>query len=251
MIFLQITQPGSAVHDTVKALADTAQKAAAAAANLPVVPSTTKEDTISLLDLIVKGGYLMIPLGLLSLITIYVIIERYITIRRASKNDSNFMNNIKDFVKNGNIEAAKSLCKNSTSPQAKMIEKGIARIGKPIKEIETSIENVGKLEVNKLEKNLSILGIVAGIAPMVGFVGTIWGVIKIFYDISLQDNISIGIISSGLYQKMITSLGGLTIGIFAFISYHWLSIMVDKVVQNMESNSIEFMDILQESNISK
>lgn len=249
MIFLQITQPGTAVVDTLKAIADTAQQAVAAI-NTPVLPMP-KEDTISLLDMLIKGGYLMIPIGILSLITIYVIVERYMSIKKASKTDANFMNNIKDFIKNSNLEAAKSLCKNSTSPQAKMIEKGLARINKPIKEIETAIENVGKLEIYKLEKNLSILGIIAGIAPMFGFIGTIVGVIKIFYNISLADNISIGLISGGLYEKMVTSAAGLVVGVISFIGYHWLNMMVDKTVQHMESDSIEFMDALQESNLSQ
>lgn len=247
MIFLQITQPGSVLHDTVKALADTAQQAAAAI-NMPVAPlSAQKEATISLLDMMIKGGYLMIPIVILSLIAVYVIVERYIAIKKASKSDANFMNNIKDFVKNGNIEAARSLCRNSSSPQAKMIEKGVSRIDKPLKEVETSVENVGKLEVYKLEKNLNILGIIAGIAPMFGFIGTILGVIKIFYNISLADNISIGLISGGLYEKMVTSAAGLVVGVFAFIGYHWLNMMIDKVVQRMESDAIEFIDILQEA----
>lgn len=249
MVFLQITQPGNVINDTAKAIADTAQNAMAAI-NTPITPMP-KEDTISLLNMLIKGGYLMIPIGILSLIAVYVIIERYITIKKASKSEDNFMNNIKDFVKNGNIEAAKSLCRNSSSPQAKMIEKGISRMDKPIKEIETSIENVGKLEVYKLEKNLGILGIIAGIAPMFGFIGTIVGVIKIFYNISLADNISIGLISGGLYEKMVTSAAGLVVGVFAFIGYHWLNMMIDKVVHQMESNSIEFIDLLQEANTGK
>ena len=240
-LILQITQTGSAAHDTMKAVADTTAKVVQ---SLPA--ATPKVDTISLLDLIMKGGWVMIPIGILSVIAIYVLIERYISIKRSSKVDNNFMNNIKDFINNKNFDAAKSLCKNSSSPQARMIEKGLSRIGKPIKEIEESIENVGKLEVYKLEKNLSILGIVAGIAPMFGFVGTISGVIKIFYNISLADNISIGLIAGGLYEKMVTSAAGLIVGIFAFVGYHWLNIMVDKVIHRMESNSLEFIDLLQE-----
>lgn len=236
-IFLQITSPGSTLADTVKT--------ALAQVTAPLIPQPT-EDSLSLLDMVMKGGYIMIPIGILSFISIYVLIERYITIKRASKSDKNFMNNIKDFILNGNIEAAKSLCKNSPNPQSRMIEKGISRIGRPLKEIEASMENVGKLEVYVLEKNLGILAIVAGIAPMLGFVGTIMGVIKIFYNISLADNISIGLISGGLYEKMVTSAAGLIVGIFSFIAYHWLNIMVDKAVQRMEINSIEFIDLLQE-----
>jgi biopolymer transport protein ExbB len=127
-----------------------------------------------------------------------------------------------------------------------MIEKGLQRIGRPVKEIEESIEIVGKFEVYNLEKNLVILGVISGIAPMFGFIGTIAGVIKIFYNISLADNISIGIIAGGLYEKMVTSAAGLLVGIMAFIGYHWLNVMVEKVVHKMEYNAMNFIDILQE-----
>lgn len=242
-LILQITQAGTAVTDTANVVVDTVKNAANIAA--PIV-NAHKEDTLSLLQLIMKGGYIMIPIGILSVIAIYIFIERYLVIKKASRIDRNFMNNIKDFITNGNMDAAKALCKNSSSPMARMIEKGISRIGKPLKEIEESIENTGKLEVYKLEKNVGILAIVAGIAPMFGFIGTISGVIKIFYNISLADNISIGLIAGGLYEKMVTSAAGLVIGIFAFICYHWINIMLEKVIHRMEINSIEFIDLLQE-----
>jgi biopolymer transport protein ExbB len=158
--------------------------------------------------------------------------------------DKNFMNNIKDYITNGNLDAAKALCKNTTAPAARMIEKGISRIGKPMREIEDSMEAVGKLEINRLEKNLSVLSLIGRIAPILGFVGTIAGVIKIFYDISLSDNISIGVISSGLYQKMITSASGLIIGLLAFICFYILNSMLDKTINKMETASVEFMDLL-------
>lgn len=238
-VFLQIV---SSLRDT---LADTAGRAAASIAQ-PIASVATKQQTLTLFDFIKKGGIIMIPIGILSLLAIYILVERLLAIKKADKKETNFMNSIKDFIHSGNIEAAKSLCKNTNSPQARMIEKGISRIGKPIKEIEEAIENVGKLEVYKLEKNLSILGIVSGIAPMFGFVGTIMGVIKIFYNISLADNISIGLIAGGLYEKMVTSAAGLVVGIFAFICYHWLNAIIDKIVHRMEANSIEFIDLLQE-----
>ena len=156
------------------------------------------------------------------------------------------MNNVRDFILQGNIESAKSICKNAQHPVGKMIEKGITRIGKPMKEIESSMEAVGKIEIGKLEKNTGILGIVAGIAPMFGFIGTISGVIKIFYKISLADNISIGLISGGLYEKMITSAAGLVVGVFAFVGYHWLNMLIDKLSFKMEISSMEFIDMLQE-----
>lgn len=238
-LLLQITQVHGA--DTMAA-ADTAKNMAGAVSSPVLAP---KETTLTLLDLLIKGGYLMIPIGILSLLAIYVLVERYIFIKKSSRIDRNFMNSIRDFVHNGNMDAAMSLCKNSSGPLPRMIEKGLSRVGKPIKEIEDAIENTGKLEIFKLEKNLGILGIIAGIAPMFGFVGTISGVIKIFYNISLADNISIGLIAGGLYEKMVTSAAGLIIGIFAFISYHWLNIMVDKVINRLETNSVEFIDLLQ------
>jgi biopolymer transport protein ExbB len=231
---------------TAPAITDTMQKAAAVPQTLQAAATAPTEQTLSLLDLIMKGGVIMIPLAILSLLTIYFLVERILAIKKARKIDPNFMNNIRDFIHTGNIEAAKSLSKNTPGPQARMIEKGISRIGKPIKEIESAVENVGKMEVAKLEKNLGILGIVAGIAPMFGFIGTIIGVIKIFYNISLQDSISIGAISGGLYEKMITSASGLMIGVFAFVGYHILNMMVDKTVRNMESGAVEFIDLLQE-----
>lgn len=233
-LLLQINQTTGAITDTVNQ--------AITGISTPVAPP----DTINLWDMLVKGGPVMIPIALLSMIAIYILIERYLAISKASRIDNNFMNNIRDFMHHGNVDAAKSLCKNTNSPIARLVEKGISRIGKPIREIEAAIENTGKLEVHKLEKNLGILGIIAGIAPMFGFVGTIIGVIKIFYNISLADNISIGLIAGGLYEKMITSASGLVIGIFAYVGYHYLAIMTDKVIFKIESNAVEFIDLLEE-----
>ena len=202
---------------------------------------------MSFWDMILKGGPVMIPIGILSIAALYIFTERYLTIKKASQLDSNFMNSIKDFIYNGNLDAAKALCRNTDTPIAKMIEKGLKRLGKPINEIEKSIEDVGKLELGKVEKNVSILGTIAGIAPLFGFLGTIFGVIKIFYNIALADNISIGLIAGGLYEKMITSAAGLVIGILAFAFHHILVHMIDKLIQKMEQNSIEFIDLIQDS----
>lgn len=219
--------------------------AANAAAQMPIQNlSSKKEASLSLLELVMKGGWIMIPIGILSLLAVYFFIERLLVVSKASKLDKNFMNNIRDYVTSGNMDAAKALCKSTTSPAARMIEKGISRIGKPIKEIEEAMASVGKLEINRLEKNLSILSLIGRIAPIFGFVGTIAGVIKIFYDISLTDNISIGVISAGLYQKMITSASGLVVGLIAFIAYYLLNSMVDKTINKMETASVEFMDVL-------
>lgn len=240
MIHLMLLQVPATATTVVKTIADTAKTIATQAA-----PPT--EDRMSLLELIWKGGIIMIPLGILSLISVYLIIERYIFIKKASRTGNNFLNSIRDVLHSNNLEAAKALCKNANNPQARMIAKGISKIGMPYKDIEDAMENVGKIEVYALEKNLNILGIIAGIAPMFGFIGTILGVIKIFYNISLANNISIGLIAGGLYEKMITSAAGLSIGIFSFIAFHWLNIMVNKTIQKMEIVSIEFLDMVQET----
>ncbi len=201
---------------------------------------------LNLLDLILKGGWVMVPIGILSVIAVFLMVERYITISRASKVDSGFMANIKAMLMDGKADAALSLCRSTNTPIARLLEKGIKRLGKPIKEIESAVENTGKLEIYKLEKNLSYLGIIAGIAPMFGFVGTISGVIKIFYNISLADNISIGLIAGGLYEKMITSAAGLIVGIIAHIGFHYLNTMIDRVSFDLESTTVEFIDLIQE-----
>lgn len=231
----------------ISGAADTAQVVTNAVTTATTtLPEEPKEATITLGQLLVKGGYVMIPLGIFMLIAIFIFIERLLSISRSGKTDSSFMPNIRDMVKNGNIESARSLCRNTKGPQARMIEKGIARLGKPIKEIEKAMEDVGKLELYKLEKNLSILSITGRVAPMLGFIGTIVGVINIFYKISLSNSVDIAVISDGLYQKMITSAAGLTIGIFAFLCFYILHMMVDKIVNRMETASVQFIDLLQE-----
>jgi biopolymer transport protein ExbB len=201
---------------------------------------------IRFIDLLIKGGWVMIPLAILTFLGLVIFIERYITIRKASRDESNLMQQVKQSVISGKLDSAIAICRNSNTPLGRMLQKGLLRIGRPIKDIEGAIENVGKLEVSKLEKNISILGIVAGIAPMLGFVGTISGVIRIFYNISLSDNISIGTIAGGLYEKMITSATGLMIGILAYVGYHILNIMVDRVILRMETDAVEFIDLLEE-----
>jgi len=204
------------------------------------------QQKLSLLDLILKGGWVMIPLGILSVIAVYLMVEKYIMISRASRVDPGFMANIRSMLLDGKLDAALRLCQSTNTPIARLLEKGIKRLGKPVKEIESAVENTGKLEIYKLEKNLSYLGIIAGIAPMFGFVGTISGVIKIFYNISLADNISIGLIAGGLYEKMITSATGLVVGIIAHIGFHYLNAMIDRVSFQLESTTVEFIDLIQE-----
>ena len=217
----------------------------AAPVNVPTA-APVKEVSMSYLDLVMKGGWLMLPIALLSVAAVYIFVERYIAIKKAAKIDTNFIDRIRDYIHEGKIEAAVNLCQSTSNPVARMIEKGIHKIGRPLKDIEDAIEVVGRFEVYNLERNLTILGVIAGIAPMFGFIGTIAGVIKIFYNISLADNISIGLIAGGLYEKMVTSMAGLSVGIIAFIGYHWLNTMVTKVVHRLEFNATNFIDILQE-----
>lgn len=214
---------------------------AGAAAGVP-----PPDQQIHLLDMLMKGGVLMIPLGILSLIAVYFFVERYITISKAGKIEDNFMPMVRDHITSGNLVAARSLSKNTNNPIARVIDKGIQRIGKPMEIIEKSMDNVTNLEVYKLEKNLVVLSIIAGIAPMFGFLGTIAGMIQTFFNISITSDITLSAIASGIYVKMVTSATGLIIGLIAFIGYSYLNAQIDKVVNKMEGASAEFVDILQE-----
>jgi len=227
------------VADTAGKLIDTANHGAAQLTALP-------NQELHFGDMLVKGGWVMVPIGILAVLGLVIFFERYFTIRKASKNESNLMIQIRESIHSGNLQSAIAICRNSNTPLGRMLQKGLLRIGRPIKDIEGAIENVGKLEVAKLEKNIGILGIVAGIAPMFGFLGTIIGVIKIFYSISLTDNISMGNISGGLYVKMVTSAAGLFVGIVAYVCYHILNMMVEKVILSLETDAIEFIDLLEE-----
>lgn len=227
-----------AANDTINQVIDTANAAKTALATPP--------QELHFIDLLFKGGWVMIPLALVAFLGLVIFIERYLTIRKSSKDESNLMFQIKQNIHEGRLDSAIALCKNTKSPLARMLEKGLKRIGRPIKDIEGAIENTGKLEVSKLEKNIGILGIIAGIAPMLGFVGTIIGVIAIFHDVSIKGEIEIGTISGGLYTKMITSATGLIIGIVAYVLYHILNMMVEKIILKMETDAIEFIDLLEE-----
>ena len=210
----------------------------------------TEEVKQSVLDLIMMGG----PLGvaivgvllILSVIALYIFIERWLTIKKAGNIDQGFMNNIRASVASGNIEGAKALCRTANSPMARMVEKGLMRIGKPLRDIDAAIENVGNLEIFKLEKNLSTLASIAGAAPMIGFFGTVTGMIMAFYTMANEQNVTPDVLAGGIYQALITTAFGLFIGIIAFVAYNLLVALVDKVVFKMEQVTVEFMDLLQE-----
>ena len=205
------------------------------------------EDKISLLSLLQKGGWIMYPLYFLLVIAIFVFIERVLAIKKAGAMDAKFMFIIKDHILSGNIDAAKSVAKNTDNPVAKMIEKGIMRIGKPIESVEKSMENVGKLEMYSMERNLNILSLVAGIAPMFGFLGTIVGMVQLFYGIASTGEYTLNTIAGGIYTKMITSATGLIIGLIAYVGHNYLSTQIDKTANKMETASADFLDILQET----
>jgi len=203
-------------------------------------------EDLRFIDILIKGGWVMIPLAFLLLAGLIIFIERYLTIRKANKHEKNLTAQVKQSILSGKLESAIAVCRSSNSPLSRMLQKGLLRIGRPIKDIEGAIENVGKLEVAKLEKNINILGIIAGIAPMLGFVGTIIGVISIFHEVELEGVINIGTVSGGLYVKMVSSATGLIIGIIAYIGYHILNEMVDRIILRMETDAIEFIDLLDE-----
>lgn len=205
----------------------------------------TKQQEISLWYLLMQGGVLMIPLLICSVLMVYVFAERLMAIRKASVTDPTFMARVREHITDGNLQAAKILSKNTNGPVARMIDKGLSRIGKPIDHIEKSMENAGKLEVYQLEKNLSILSTIAGIAPMFGFLGTIAGMIILFFNIQHQ-GFSIEGIASGIYTKMVTSAVGLIIGLLSYVAYNYLNAQINKNVNRMESASVEFLDILHE-----
>ena len=220
---------------------------------LQIVTDTVTEteavagQSLSVIDLAIKGGFMMIPIAVLWVLAIYLFIERVLTINKANQDPEAFMGRIKELVLRGDINGAKMLCSQNNTPVARMIEKGIARIGSPLKNIEASIENVGKIEVFKLEKNLPTLATIAGSAPMMGFLGTVIGMVEAFISISQEEgSVSPKLLSSGIYTAMITTVAGLIVGIIAYLAYNYLVSRVQKVVHKMEYTSIDFIDLLQE-----
>jgi biopolymer transport protein ExbB len=228
--FLQITNPGTSITDSLK--------------NVNAAAASGK--SMNIMELLMNGGPIMIPLAFLLVLAIFFFFERLIAIRKASNIDPNFMNIIRDNVFSGNVAAARSLAKNTPNPVARMIDKGLQRIGKPIDAIEKSMENVGKLEIYKMERNLPVLSLVYGIAPMFGFLGTIFGMLQLFYSINTSHEFSTDAIAGGIYTKMVTSASGLIIGLLAYVAYNFLNAQIDKTVNRMEASSAEFIDILQE-----
>jgi len=208
---------------------------------------TAASSGLNVFDLAVKGGVIMIPLLLLLLLTVYIFFERLFVLNKASKEDANFMNRIKDYIHEGRIDAAKELCQSTDNPIARMIEKGISRLGRPLSDINTAIENVGNIEVAKLEKGLPWLATSSGGAPMIGFLGTVTGMVQAFYNMSQAgNNIDISALSGGIYVAMVTTVGGLIVGVIAYFAHNYLATRVEAVVNKMEARTTEFMDLLNE-----
>ncbi len=219
----------------------------AVAGENPVLTPVAVADEMNLWDMAVKGGWIMIVLAALSVLCFYILFERNYVIRKAGKEDPTFMDRIKDYIQSGEIKAAVAYCRAVDTPSARMIEKGISRLGRPANDVQAAIENVGNFEVAKLEKGLTIMATIAGGAPMIGFLGTVTGMVKAFFEMAnAGNNIDITLLSGGIYEAMITTVGGLIVGIIAMFAYNYLVTLVDGVVNKMEGKTMAFMDLLEE-----
>jgi biopolymer transport protein ExbB len=208
----------------------------------------TADTTLSInyFELLLKGGIVVYPILFLLLATFYLILERYLFIKAASNIDYGFLRSLKDNILRSDLRTAVTLCKSTNLPIARILEKGITRIGRPVKDIESAMEIQANLEVSKMEKNMGYLGLIAGVAPTLGFVGTISGIIRIFYEISVTGNFSIETISNGLYEKMIASFSGLVVGLIAYAAYHSINMMIDKFGIHLQATVMDFLDTLNE-----
>ncbi len=208
------------------------------------------EMSLRAIDLAIKGGWIMYPLAFLLIAGIYIFFDRYFAVKAASKHDASFMERIKDKIHSGNIDAAKMLCEATDTPVSRMVAKGLSRLGRPLNDINAAIENVGNLEIARLERRLPILASISGGAPMIGFLGTVIGMIRAFYDMaSAGNNIDVALLSSGIYTAMVTTVAGLIVGIIAYFAYNYLVSRIEQVVYNLESDTLAFLDVLNEPSI--
>ena len=205
------------------------------------------EVKMNILDLAVKGGWIMIPIVLLFVISLGVFIERYLVIKKAAKEDDSFMDRIRDYIQEGNIQSAEKLCRKTNTPYARLIAKGIQRLGRPMNDIQAAIENVGTIEVAQLEKGFFWIATTAAIAPMMGFFGTVTGMVRAFFDMAnAGSSVDISLLSGGIYEALVTTVAGLSVGIPALLAYNYLSARVDGVINKMEARTMDFMDLLNE-----
>ena len=203
--------------------------------------------TMNAFDLALKGGWLMIILLILLFLSIYVLIERTLVIRKAREEDATFMNRIKDYIHEGKVDAALGLCRKTDTPAARMVEKGISRLGRPMTDVTSAVENVGNIEISKLEKGLPVLATTAAGAPMIGFLGTVTGMVKAFMSMASEGaNVDVTTLSTGIYEALVTTVGGLVVGIIAMFAYNYLTTLIKGVINKMEMRIMEFMDILNE-----
>ena len=214
----------------------------------PILTPVNNSTEINMLDMAMKGGWIMVVLALLSVVCFYILFERIYFIKKANKEDPMFMERITDYIHTGEIKAALNYCRSVDTPAARMIEKGISRLGRPINDVQAAIENVGNIEVSKLEKGLPVMATISGGAPMIGFLGTVIGMVRAFYEMANagSGNVDITLLSGGIYEAMITTVGGLIVGIVAMFAYNYLVVLVDRVVNKMESRTMAFMDLLNE-----
>ena len=213
----------------------------------PVLTPVSAPAEMNMLDMAIKGGWIMIVLAVLSVVCFYILFERNYMIRKAGKEDPMFMEKIKDYIHSGEIKSAINYCRTINTPSARMIEKGISRLGRPVNDVQVAIENVGNIEVAKLEKGLTVMATISGGAPMLGFLGTVTGMVRAFWNMAnAGNNIDITLLSSGIYEAMITTVGGLVVGIATMFAYNHLVYRVDKVVSQMEARTLAFMDLLNE-----
>ena len=223
------------------------QAAEIAAQELPVLSAGVESNEMNLLEMASKGGWIMVVLALLSTVSFYILFEHNYVIRKAGQEDPLFMERIKDYIASGEIKAAIGYCRGVQTPSARMIEKGISRLGKPVNDIQAAIENVGNMEVAKLEKGLTIMATISSGAPMIGFLGTVIGMVRAFWNMAnAGNNIDITTLSGGIYEAMITTVGGLIVGIIAMFSYNYLVTLIDGVINKMEAKTMAFMDLLYE-----
>ena len=207
----------------------------------------TSTITMNAFDLALKGGWLMVILLILLFLSIYVLIERTLVIKKARQEDATFMNRIKDYIHEGKVDAALSLCRKTETPAARMVEKGISRLGRPMTDVTSAVENVGNIEIAKLEKGLPILATTAAGAPMIGFLGTVTGMVKAFMSMANEGaNVDVTSLSTGIYEALVTTVGGLVVGIIAMFAYNYLTTLIKGVINKMEMRIMEFMDILNE-----
>ncbi len=247
LILAQVAATGDSVQQMTDTAVQTAAQAATAAAQAAPAAAEATAKELSVWDLTLSGGWLMIPLALLAVVSIYIFFERCFAISSSTREDKNFMQQIRTLIHDGRIDEAEKLCKSANTPYSRMIEKGVSRIGRPMNDVLVAIENVGNMEVAKLEKGFTWLATTAAGAPMIGFLGTVTGMVQAFFALaSAGSNSNVSILASGIYEALVTTVAGLIVGIIALFAYNYLTSRVNKVMNKLEGNAMDFMDLLNE-----